>query len=182
MNADVDARPGDRGGQDEKQGRCPGGEERQRGGAREARGRVTGRKGAVVRHGQECLGLCVDLRWPGPADRLSKPVRDELAGEISQRHLEKDKRPAPPKGEPERDQKPDEPLPAGPGEPFEDGVEPARPMMDGPAFELPVPAQVRPAAAASRARSAAVGRRACRESPERRVPWPPQQPRRRPCR
>src|SRR6478752_3558245 len=118
-----------------------------------------------MRHMHECLRLRVDLWRPRPADRLPELVRDKLAGEISQRDLDENQWPAPPKGEPERDQEPDEPLPADPGKPLEDGVEPARPMMDGPALEVPVPAQVRRAAAASRARSAAGGRRACRESP-----------------
>src|SRR5262249_52718756 len=76
-----------------------------------------------------------------PVDPVPEPVRDQQAGAVRTAYLQKQIRGAPPNGERGGDHEPNESLAADPGQAFEHRVEPADPMVDGPALEPAVVAQ-----------------------------------------
>src|SRR5436190_9814781 len=141
MDADIDARPGDRGGEEKEGRRRAWRGEREHRRAGEARSRVPRRKRPVMGHVDERHRPGVDHGRPFSPDRLPEAVRDQLRREVREHDLEEQPGPTPPDRQDPRDHQPDESLPADPRKSFEDRVQPAGPVMDGPALEVAVVAQ-----------------------------------------
>jgi hypothetical protein len=138
VDADVDARPGDRDGEHEEEGRAAGDEpgKHTRTGERD-RG-VAGRERARVRRGDERVRLREARGRAGAADRGLERAREPLRGRGRDERPEEDLGPAAQDCEDERDREPDEPVRAGEREALEDRVEEAVTMADRPALELAV--------------------------------------------